>query len=66
LLVANQAKVQPILVTLPNLTDPNIGFLPVWGTIMAGCVLATLPILGVFVAFQDRFMASAVVGAVRE
>ena len=66
LLVANQAKVQPILVTLPNLTDPNIGFLPVWGTIMAGCVLATLPILVVFVAFQDRFMASAVVGAVRE
>lgn len=66
LLVANDPHVQPILVTLPNLTDPNIGFLPVWGTIMAGCVLATLPILLVFVAFQDRFMASVVVGAVRE
>ena len=66
LLVANDPHVQPILVALPNLTDPNIGFLPVWGTIMAGCVLATLPILLVFVAFQDRFMASAIVGAVRE
>jgi len=66
LLVANDPKVQPIMVTLPNLTDPNLGFLPVWGTIMAGCVLATLPILFVFVAFQDRFMSSVVVGAVRE
>jgi ABC-type glycerol-3-phosphate transport system permease component len=66
LIVANQPAVQPIMVSLPNLTDPNIGYLPVWGTIMAGCVLATLPILIVFVIFQDRFMASAVVGAVRE
>jgi ABC-type glycerol-3-phosphate transport system permease component len=66
LLVANDSRVQPILVTLPNMTDPNLGFLPVWGTIMAGCVLATLPILIVFVAFQDKFMSSAVVGAIRE
>jgi ABC-type glycerol-3-phosphate transport system permease component len=66
LIVANQPSVQPIMVSLPDLTDPNIGYLPVWGTIMAGCVLATLPILIVFVIFQDRFMASAVVGAVRE
>jgi len=66
LIVANRPAVQPIMVSLPNLTDPNIGYLPVWGTIMAGCVVATLPILIVFVIFQDRFMASAVVGAVRE
>jgi ABC-type glycerol-3-phosphate transport system permease component len=66
LLVANDPSVQPIMVTLPNMTDPNIGFLPVWGTIMAGCTLATLPILVVFIIFQDRFMASAVVGAVKE
>jgi ABC-type glycerol-3-phosphate transport system permease component len=66
LIVANDPSAQPIMVSLPNLTDPTIGYLPVWGTIMAGCVLATLPILIVFVIFQDRFMASAVVGAVRE
>jgi ABC-type glycerol-3-phosphate transport system permease component len=65
LIVANDPSVQPIMVTLPNMTDPNVGFLPVWGTIMAGCTLATLPILVVFVIFQDRFMASATVGAVK-
>jgi ABC-type glycerol-3-phosphate transport system permease component len=65
LIVANDPAVQPIMVTLPNMTDPNVGFLPVWGTIMAGCTLATLPILVVFIVFQDRFMASATVGAVK-
>jgi ABC-type glycerol-3-phosphate transport system permease component len=65
LIVANDPAVQPIMVTLPNMTDPNVGFVPVWGTIMAGCTLATLPILIVFIIFQDRFMASATVGAVK-
>ncbi len=66
LMVANDPAVQPIMVTLPNMTDPNIGFLPVWGTIMAGCSLATLPILIVFLVFQDYFMASATVGALKD
>lgn len=66
LIVATDPNVQPIMVTLPNMTDPNIGFLPVWGTIMAGCSLATLPILIVFLVFQDHFMASATVGAVKD
>jgi ABC-type glycerol-3-phosphate transport system permease component len=53
------------MVVLPQLVDPVIGFLPVWGTIMAGCVLSTLPLLTVFVIFQDWFLASVVVGAVK-
>ena len=65
-LVATKAQVQPIIVILPQMVDPIIGFLPVWGTIMAGCVLSTLPLLIVFVAFQDRFMSSVVIGAVKE
>jgi ABC-type glycerol-3-phosphate transport system permease component len=65
-LVATKQQVQPIMVVLPQLVDPVIGFLPVWGTIMAGCVLSTLPLLIVFVAFQDKFMSSVVIGAVKE
>ena len=66
LLVATKQQVQPIMVILPQLVDPIIGFLPVWGTIMAGCVLSTLPLLIVFVAFQDKFMSSVVIGAIKE
>jgi ABC-type glycerol-3-phosphate transport system permease component len=64
-LVATKQSVQPIMVVLPQLVDPHIGFLPVWGTIMAGCVLSTIPLLVVFIAFQDKFMSSVTIGAVK-
>jgi ABC-type glycerol-3-phosphate transport system permease component len=66
LVVATSRAVQPIMVVLPNLRDPHIGYLPVWGTIMAGAVLSTLPIVVVFIAFQDKFMSSVTIGAVKE
>ncbi len=66
LVVVTKSALQPIMVVLPNLTDPHIGFLPVWGTIMAGVVLSTLPIVLVFVAFQEKFISSVVVGAIKE
>lgn len=64
--MANDSSVAPLMVVLPNLRDTVVGFLPVWGTIMAGCVLATLPILILFLTNQERFMQGATMGAVRE
>jgi len=64
-IVATKKEVQPIMIVLPQLVDPYIGFVPVWGTIMAGCVLSTIPILVVFIAFQDIFMSSVVIGAIK-
>jgi ABC-type glycerol-3-phosphate transport system permease component len=65
-LAVAKRELQPIMVVLPQLVDPKIGFLPVWGTIMAGCTLSVLPILVVFIAFQDTFISSVVIGAVKE
>jgi ABC-type glycerol-3-phosphate transport system permease component len=64
-LVATQDSVKPIMVALPELVDPVIGFLPIYGTIMAGCVFATLPLAIVFFIFQDKFMSSVTIGAVK-
>lgn len=64
--MANDSSVAPLMVILPNLRDTVVGFLPVWGTIMAGCVLATLPILILFLTNQERFMKGMTMGAVRE
>lgn len=66
LVVATDRSMQPIMVVLPTLVDPVVGFRPVWGTIMAGGVLATLPIVIVFIMFQDKFMSSVTVGAIKE
>lgn len=65
MMVATKAKVQPIVVALPNLVDPVVGFLPVWGTIMAGCTLATLPFIILYVRFQDSIISGVVAGAIK-
>lgn len=64
-LVARSDAVKPIMVVLPGLVDPTVGFLPVYGTIMAGCVLATLPLLAVFLLFQNKLMSSVTAGALK-
>jgi ABC-type glycerol-3-phosphate transport system permease component len=64
-MVATREAVKPIMVALPQLVDPTIGFLPIYGTIMAGCVVATIPLLVVFLRYRDKFMASVTVGAIK-
>ena len=64
--MANTPNVAPISFTLPTIRDPIVGFLPAYGTIMAGCVLATLPILIVFLLNQEKFMTGVVVGSIKE
>jgi ABC-type glycerol-3-phosphate transport system permease component len=64
-LVATRDSVKPIMVALLELVDPLIGFLPIYGTIMAGRVLATLPLAIVFFIFEDKFMSSVTIGAVK-
>lgn len=65
MMVATKKEFQPIVVVLPQLVDTQIGFVPEWGLIMAGGVLSTLPIIAVFLAFQDWFLSSIVIGAVK-
>ena len=59
-------RIQPIMIVLPRLTDPRTEFGRVWGTIMAGNTLATIPILLVFIKYQSRILSSVVVGAIKE
>ncbi|MEQ8675484.1 MAG: carbohydrate ABC transporter permease [Aggregatilineales bacterium] len=64
-IVILKQEIQPIMIVLPRLTDET-GFQKVWGTIMAGNTLATIPIMLVFIRYQNQFMSSMTVGAVKE
>ncbi|GHO61530.1 sugar ABC transporter permease [Ktedonobacter sp. SOSP1-52] len=64
--MANDQSVAPLMVTLPSLRDPALGYVPTYGIIMAGCVLATIPILLVFLRFQDKFISGVTMGATKE
>jgi multiple sugar transport system permease protein len=64
--MANTHAVAPLSVTLPTLTDPVMGLVPIYGTIMAGSVLATVPLVLVFLRFQDKFITGVTFGAAKE
>lgn len=66
LLVVSNPNLQPIMVVLPSIHDTVVGFFVPWGTVMAGSVLATLPLVVIFLIFQGWFLSGVVVGAVKE
>lgn len=65
LIVATSPTVKPIMTLLPTIRDPLVGFFTPWGMVMAGCVLVTVPLVVVFLLFQDRFMSGVVLGATK-
>ncbi len=65
LLVATKQNIMPIMVSLPTLVDSVIGFVPVWGTIMAGSVLCSIPLIIVFLLNQKAVMESVILGSIK-
>lgn len=55
----------PIMVILPTLNDTGGVFAISWELIMAGCTIVTVPLLIVYICFQDKFMKSVIMGAVK-
>jgi len=56
----------PIMAILPTLnTRPDVWHIP-WELVLTGCVVVTIPVMIVFFMFQDKFMSSVAIGAVKE
>jgi ABC-type glycerol-3-phosphate transport system permease component len=66
LIMINKAKFMPIMVILPTLNEKDSVWSIPWELIMTGCVVVTLPLIIVFLQFQDKFMSSVTMGAVKE
>lgn len=66
-MLVNSYDKLPIMVVLPMLsTESNSVFTTPWTLVMAGSTVATLPILLLFIAFQDQVMQSVALGSVKE
>lgn len=65
LVVVTDPKYRPIMAMLPTIKDPLVGFFTPWGMLMAGCVLVTIPLIVVFLLFQDKFLSGVVIGATK-
>lgn len=64
-IMIDKVEFMPIMVMVPNLKEGTVSYFTPWELIMAGCVLVTLPLIVVFFIFQDKFMDSVTVGAVK-
>ena len=60
--MADASNVAPLSVTLPTLTDRTLGIVPLYGEIMAGSVLAIVPLIIVFLRYQRAFVSGVTYG----
>jgi len=65
-MLLTKPEVMPIMVILPTLNIGNSLYAIPWNLIMTGCVIVTIPLLIVFLIFQEQFMSSITIGAVKE
>jgi ABC-type glycerol-3-phosphate transport system permease component len=61
--MASSHNVAPLAVALPTYVDATLGIVPLEGTIMAGNILATVPLVLIFLKYQDLFMRGVAYGA---
>lgn len=54
------------MVILPTLSVNNSVWTIPWEIVLAGCTVVTLPVIIVFLIFQDQFMSGVTMGSVKE
>lgn len=66
-LMISKIDYAPVMQVLPILNDGsgNMRNIP-WEVILAGCAIVTIPVIIIFYLFQEQFMSSATLGAVKE
>jgi ABC-type glycerol-3-phosphate transport system permease component len=65
LVMVSNPNYEPIMVALPSLSTSQTGFIVEYELVLAGCVIVTLPLLLLFLRFQDTLMRGVAAGAVR-
>jgi ABC-type glycerol-3-phosphate transport system permease component len=64
-IMLTKEKLMPIMVILPTLNEIESARSVPWELVLAGCTLVTVPLIIVFLVFQDKFLSSVTLGAVK-
>lgn len=65
-LLIDKTDTMPIMVLLPSLKEDASSYVVPWEVLLTGCAIVMVPMIIVFFIFQDKFMESVSVGAVKE
>ena len=61
----SKTELLPIMVVLPTLSVGDNLYAVPWELVLTGCTLVTIPLIIIFLMFQDKFLASVTIGAVK-
>lgn len=64
-IMLTKEKLMPIMVILPTLNETDSARSVPWELVLAGCTMVTVPLIIVFLLFQDKFLSSVTMGAVK-
>lgn len=64
-IMITKAKLMPIMVILPTLNEIDSARSVPWELVLSGCTMVTVPLIVVFLLFQDKFLSSVTLGAVK-
>lgn len=64
-IMLTKEKLMPIMVILPTLNEVESARSVPWELVLAGCTLVTIPLIIVFLLFQNKFLSSVTMGAVK-
>lgn len=65
-MLLTKTEVMPIMTMLPTLSVDQSVYIVPWELMLAGCTLVSIPLIVVFLIFQDQFMSGITMGAVKE
>lgn len=61
----SKTELLPIMVILPTLSVGDNLYAVPWELVLTGCTLVIIPLVIIFLMFQDKFLASVTIGAVK-
>lgn len=64
-IMLTKQQLMPIMVILPTLNETDSARSVPWELVLSGCTLVTIPLIIVFLLFQDKFLSSVTLGAVK-
>jgi ABC-type glycerol-3-phosphate transport system permease component len=64
-IMLTKQDLMPIMLILPTLNELDSARSVPWELVLAGCTLVTIPLVIVFLIFQNKFLSSVTMGAVK-
>jgi ABC-type glycerol-3-phosphate transport system permease component len=64
-IMVDKIRFKPIMLILPTLNETDNSASVPWDLMLTGCTIVTIPLITLFLCFQDKFLSSVTIGSVK-